>query len=92
MKLHFAYEGSLAEIIETGAYDAPIESSLPHRFDLVDGVVVDKYNGVSDDEVKRIDHEKAIADRLALIETLEEGQEVPAELPPLEIPSSGDDD
>lgn len=90
MKLHFAYEGAPAEVLDNGEYDAPIESSLPHRFDLVDGVVVDKYNGVSDDEVRRIDHEKAVADRLALIETLEEGQELPPELPPLDIPSTGD--
>jgi hypothetical protein len=82
MKLHFAYEGAVAEFGDWGQYETDVESSLPHRFELVDGVVVDKYDGVSDNEVKRIDYDKAVQDRLDFIETLEEGQEVPPEFPP----------
>ena len=80
-------EGFAGQFLENGDYDLPIESDLPHRFKLEDGVVVDKYDGVSDDEVKRIDHEAAIAAREAIIAKVEAGEEeeinIPAEIPPL---------
>ena len=60
-------EGFAGQLLENGDYDLPIESDLPHRFELKDGAVVDKYDGVSDEEVKRIDHEAAIAAREAVI-------------------------
>ena len=59
-KLNFTFNG-LAEIAEDGEYSVKITSKIPHRFSLVDGKVVDKYDGVSDDEVKQIDHAAAIA-------------------------------
>lgn len=67
-KLNFTPNG-LAEISENGEYSVKVKSVLGHRFSLVDGKVVDKYNGVSDDEVKKIDHEAAIA--LAIEQGLE---------------------
>ena len=39
-------------------YKLPVASLLGHRFQLVDGKVVDRYDGVSDDEVKKIDEER----------------------------------
>jgi hypothetical protein len=87
MKISFMGEGFAGQFLENGDYDLPIESDLPHRFKLEDGVVVDKYNGVSDDEVKRIDHEAAIAAREEIIAKVEAGEEeeinIPAEIPPL---------
>ena len=55
MKISFVHSTEFGEIGETGDYDLPVESVLGHRFQLVDGVVVDKYNGVTDEEVKRLD-------------------------------------
>lgn len=72
-KLSFTSAGN-AYIDENGEYEVSIDSTLGHRFSLVDGAVVDKYDGVSDEEVRRIDHEAAIA--LAV----ERGEEPP---PPL---------
>lgn len=88
-------EGFAGQFLEHGDYDLPIESDLPHRFELKDGVVVDKYNGVSDDEVKRIDHEAAIAAREAIIAAVEAGEEeeinIPAEIPALDAVAAEDD-
>lgn len=87
MKISFMGEGFVGQFLENGDYELPIESDLPHRFELRDGVVIDKYNGVSDDEVKRIDHEAAVAAREEIIARVEAGDEdennIPAELPPL---------
>jgi hypothetical protein len=88
MKISFMGEGFAGQFLENGDYDLPIESDLPHRFKLEDGVVVDKYDGVSDDEVKRIDHERAIAEREAVVAAVEAGDEVEANIPP-EIPALG---
>jgi hypothetical protein len=81
MKLHFDFEGAVAEIGDWGQYDAPIESNLPHRFELRDGVVIDKYDGVTDERVKEIDHEAATA--AALNHTDAEGNPAPLDPPPL---------
>jgi hypothetical protein len=87
MKISFMLgEGFVGQFLENGEYDLPIESDLPHRFELRDGVVVDKYDGVSDDEVKRIDHERAMAEREAVIAAVEAGDEIESNIPP-ELPS-----
>ena len=87
MKISFAGEGFAGQFLEDGQYDLPIESDLPHRFELKDGVVLDKYDGVTDGRVKEIDHEKAIAAREEIIAKIEAGDEeeinIPAELPAL---------
>lgn len=59
-KISFLATGN-AVINENGEYEVAIDTKLGHRFSLVDGAVVDKYNGVSDDEVKQIDHAAAVA-------------------------------
>lgn len=80
MKLHFEFEGAIAEIGDFGKYDAPIESVLPHRFELRDGVVIDKYDGVTDEEVKVIDH---IAATKAALEHVDvDGNPAPLDPPP----------
>ena len=88
-------EGFAGQFLENGDYDLPIESDLPHRFKLEDGVVVDKYDGVSDDEVKRIDHEAAIAAREAIIAAVEAGDEdevnIPQVLPSLDYVAPAED-
>lgn len=60
IKISFLETGT-AIIHPDGEYEVNIDSKLGHRFSLVDGVVVDKYNGVSDEEVKQIDHAAAVA-------------------------------
>ena len=88
-------EGFVGQFLENGEYDLPIESDLPHRFELKNGVVLDKYDGVSDDEVKRIDHEAAMAAREAVIAAVEAGDEVegniPAEIPALNATAPAED-
>ena len=59
-KMNFSPSG-LAIIDPNGQYETAIESVLGHRFSLVDGAEVDKYNGVTDDEVKTADHVAAQA-------------------------------
>lgn len=54
-KMNFTLNG-LAIIDPDGEYSANVESVLGHRFSLVDGKVVDKYDGITDDEVKAADH------------------------------------
>ena len=55
MKLSFNSSTEWGVIAPEGDYDLPVASELGHRFQLVEGKVVDKYNGVSDDEVKALD-------------------------------------
>ena len=59
-KMSFLPNG-LAVIKEDGEYEVAVDSVLSHRFQLVDGVAVDKYNGITDDEVKAADHTAAEA-------------------------------
>jgi hypothetical protein len=95
MKISFSGEGFVGQFLEQGEYDLPIESDLPHRFELKDGVVIDKYNGVSDDEVKEIDWQAAVDNRLAIIAKVEAGEEdesnIPAEVPPLNAVAPAED-
>jgi serine phosphatase RsbU (regulator of sigma subunit) len=95
-KASFSEDGLICWINPEGEHELPVDTMLPHRFTLVDGKIVDKYNGMTDQEVKEKDHEDAIAAREALIAELEEGAPVPAELPPLdfvapEVPSAEGD-
>ena len=73
---------------ESGALTLPIESNLWHRFEIVEGTIVDKYDGVSDAEVRRIDHEAALERNAAAIAEWDAAEEKigerPLPLPPLE--------
>lgn len=73
---------------ENGELVLPIESNLWHRFEIVEGTIVDKYDGVSDAEVRRIDHEAALERNVAAIAEWDAAEEKigerPLPLPPLE--------
>lgn len=83
MKLSFAFEGAAPQIDPHGQYESPIETTLLHRLTLKDGKVVDLYNGVSDDEVRRIDHETAA--KVAEEHVDHEGNPAPLDLGPLPV-------
>ena len=91
MKLNYYF--GVVSFDENGEYETDIVTSLPHRLDVVDGVVVDKYPGKTDDEVKIADHEKAL-ERLAqdraeydeLDDEIKAKVERPADLPELDLP------
>ena len=57
-KISFPHGNDWGVIGPDGHYKLPVASLLGHRFQLVDGKVVDRYDGVSDDEVKKIDEER----------------------------------
>lgn len=59
-KISFPHGNDWGVIGPEGDYDLPVDSTLGHRFQLVDGKVIDRYDGVSDDEVRKQD-----ADRIA---------------------------
>ena len=63
-KISFPHGTEWGVIGPEGDFDLPVESVLGHRFQLVDGNVVDRYDGVTDDEVKEIDARRA-ADKVA---------------------------
>ncbi|MBF0454934.1 MAG: hypothetical protein HQL72_09010 [Magnetococcales bacterium] len=65
-KIDFSHSTEWGTISEEGQYDLPVESQLGHRFRLVDGVVEDRYDGVTDEEVKAIDAQSA-ADKEAAV-------------------------
>lgn len=73
---------------ENGTLTLPIESNLWHRFEVVDGAIVDKYNGVTDLEVRQQDHVDAQAN-LDVKQAEWDAAEVkigerPLDLPPLD--------
>jgi len=47
-----------------GDHTLPVDSELGHRFQMIDGGVVDLYDGVTDDEVKTLDAETAAQKKL----------------------------
>lgn len=91
MKLNYYF--GVVSFDENGEYETDIVTSLPHRLDVVDGVVVDKYPGKTDNEVRQADHVTA-AERLKA--DLDEYDALPAEtkiivarpedLPELDLP------
>lgn len=90
MKLNF--KDGVAMFDENGEFETDIVTSLPHRLTVEDGVVVDKYPGKTDREVRIADHEAAVAATVAAQEAwddLPEDERVgtrPADLPELDLP------
>lgn len=80
MKINFSQDGKMGWMSEDGQYDLLVDSTLPHRFELVNGIVVDKYNGITDDEVKLKDHEDAV--KAALNNVDHENNPAPLKTPP----------
>ncbi len=58
-KISFPHSNDWGVIDPNGDHALPVDSQLGHRFQMVDGVVVDLYDGVTDDEVKTLDAESA---------------------------------
>ena len=58
-KISFPHSNDWGVISPEGDYDLPVKSVLGHRFKLVDGAVEDRYNGVTDKQVKTLDAKKA---------------------------------
>lgn len=79
------FEGAVFVFNEDGEFETPVESNLAHRFALEDGVIVDKYNGVSDVEVRQIDHEAA-AERVAAAQAAWDAAEEKVGLRPADLP------
>lgn len=88
----FITEMNTVLLDDSGDVDLPVASSLPHRFEVVDGVIVDKYNGISDREVRIQDHAEAQArvdEAQAAWDALPEEERVgerPLDLPELTLP------
>ena len=59
-KISFPHGNDWGVIGPEGDHDLPVDSVLGHRFQLVDGEVVDRYDGVSDDEVREIDAARVV--------------------------------
>jgi hypothetical protein len=60
-KISFPHGNDWGLIGPEGDHDLPVDSVLGHRFQLVDGEVVDRYDGVTDDDVREIDAERVVA-------------------------------
>jgi hypothetical protein len=90
MKLNF--NNGVVSFDENGEFETDIVTSLPHRLTVVDGQVVDKYPGKTDNEVRIADHAAAVADTIAGQEAWDntpEDERVgtrPADLPELDLP------
>lgn len=73
---------------ENGSLTLPIESNLLHRFEVVEGAIVDKYNGATDLEVRQQDHVAAqalVVEQQAAWDAAEEKIGLrPVDLPPLD--------
>jgi hypothetical protein len=59
-KISFPHGNDWGVIGPEGDHDLPVDSVLGHRFQLVDGEVVDRYDGVTDDEVREIDAARVV--------------------------------
>jgi hypothetical protein len=59
-KISFPHGNDWGVIGPEGDHDLPVDSALGHRFQLVDGEVIDRYDGVTDDRVREIDAERVV--------------------------------
>ena len=59
-KISFPHGNDWGVIGPEGDHDLPVDSVLGHRFQLVDGEVIDRYDGVTDDEVREIDAARVV--------------------------------
>jgi len=75
---HAFYVGGQFLLSDDGDIELPTASALGHRFQMVDGAVVDIYSGVDDDTVRLKDWEDGVA-------AAEEAGETPP--PDFRIPS-----
>ena len=59
-KISFPHGNDWGVIGPEGDHDLPVDSTRGHRFQLVDGEVIDRYDGVTDDEVREVDAERVV--------------------------------
>ena len=59
-KISFPHGNDWGVIGPEGDHDLPVDSTLGHRFQLVYGEVIDRYDGVTDDEVREVDAERVV--------------------------------
>ena len=85
-------ENNLVHIDDNGEHTLPLESSLSHRFEVVDGNIVEKakYAGLTDNQVRQLDHDEAQA-RVDVAQAEWDAAEEkvgdrPLDLPPLTLP------
>tara|TARA_B100000513_G_C11864556_1_gene173901 strand:+ start:179 stop:616 length:438 start_codon:yes stop_codon:yes gene_type:complete len=67
-KISFPHGNDWGVIGPNGDYKLPVASVLGHRFQLVEGKVVDRYGGVSDDEVRKLDADQVAEQQAADLE------------------------
>ncbi len=67
-KISFPHSDDWGVISPDGDYKLPVKSTLGHRFQLIDGKVVDRYDGITDDKVKEQDADDVAKQREAELE------------------------
>ena len=67
-KISFPHSDDWGVIGPNGQFKLPVPSTLGHRFQLVDGKVVDRYGGITDDEVKQQDADTVASQQTAELE------------------------
>lgn len=91
MKTKARIDGIIVSIDANGEHDLPVESTLSHRFEVVDGVILEKekYAGLTDNEVRQLDHEDAQVRLTAAQDEWDSAEEKvgdrPLNLPPLTL-------
>lgn len=79
MEIYFDHNG-VPQRVGPGEPFEVIESELLHRFELIDGVAVDTYDGMTDDEVREKDYQDVVEAHLNNVD--EEGNPAPLDPPP----------
>ena len=67
-KISFPHSDDWGVIGPNGQFKLPVPSKLGHRFQLVDGKIVDRYGGITDDEVKQQDADTVASQQAAELE------------------------
>ncbi|WP_339862533.1 hypothetical protein [Thalassospira alkalitolerans] len=67
-KISFPHSSDWGVIGPEGDFKLPVASVLGHRFQLVDGKVVDRYDGVTDDDVRKFDADRVLKQQEAELE------------------------
>lgn len=80
MKIYFDDSGVAQRVGPGEEFEVDIESDLLHRFELVDGKVVDNYDGITDEEVRIKDYEDVVEKHLNNVD--EDGNPAPLDPPP----------
>ena len=71
-KISFPHSNDWGVIGPDGDHMLPVDSQLGHRFQMIDGAVVDLYDGVTHDEVKSLDAETATQKKLDECQAMQE--------------------